>query len=64
MNADEHRFFGTLKKKPITDGYEGMRVLKVLNESQFSLDENGRKIYLGESPDLSITGTVKREAHL
>ena len=35
-------------KKPLTDGYEGMRVLKVLNASQLSLDENGRKISLIE----------------
>lgn len=39
--------------QPLTDGYEGMRVLKVLNASQLSLDENGRKINLGESPDPS-----------
>jgi UDP-2-acetamido-3-amino-2,3-dideoxy-glucuronate N-acetyltransferase len=41
-------------KQPLTDGYEGMRVLKVLNASQLSLDENGRKIYLGERPEPSI----------
>jgi len=40
-------------EKPLTDGYEGMRALKVLNASQLSLDENGRKIYLGESPETS-----------
>ncbi|MBW2119030.1 MAG: oxidoreductase, partial [Deltaproteobacteria bacterium] len=40
-------------EKPITDGYEGMRVLKVLNAAQLSLDENGRKIYLGETPETS-----------
>jgi UDP-2-acetamido-3-amino-2,3-dideoxy-glucuronate N-acetyltransferase len=40
-------------KKPLTDGYEGMRVLKVLNASQLSLDQNGRKINLFETPDPS-----------
>jgi UDP-2-acetamido-3-amino-2,3-dideoxy-glucuronate N-acetyltransferase len=31
-------------KKAITDGREGLRVLRILNASQRSLDENGRKI--------------------
>ena len=31
---------------PQTDGQEGLRVLRVLNASQRSLDENGKKIYL------------------
>ena len=35
-------------RRPITDGFEGLRVLKVLNASQRSLNENGRKILLGE----------------
>lgn len=32
--------------KPATDGNEGLRVLKVLNASQESLDQKGKKIYL------------------
>jgi UDP-2-acetamido-3-amino-2,3-dideoxy-glucuronate N-acetyltransferase len=31
---------------PCTDGQEGLRVLRILNASQRSLDENGRKIHL------------------
>ena len=30
---------------PLTDGLEGLRVLKILNASQASLDENGRKVF-------------------
>lgn len=33
-------------KQPLTDGREGLKVLKILNASQRSLDENGRKIAL------------------
>ena len=33
-------------QQPLTDGKEGLRVLKILNASQRSLDENGRKIQL------------------
>ena len=40
-------------KKPITDGREGLRVLKILKASQRSLDEEGRKIYLEEKDDKS-----------
>lgn len=35
-------------KKPPTDGREGLRVLRVLNASQRSLDSNGQRIYLEE----------------
>ena len=34
--------------KPFTDGDEGLRVLKILNASQASLDGNGSKVYLGQ----------------
>jgi len=37
-------------EQPITDGREGVRVLKVLNASQRSLDQNGKTIYLSK-PD-------------
>ena len=37
--------------KPITDGREGLRVLKILKASQRSLDGEGRKIYLGTEDD-------------
>jgi len=35
---------------PVTDGREGLKVLEVLNASQRSLDENGRRIDLGGKP--------------
>jgi UDP-2-acetamido-3-amino-2,3-dideoxy-glucuronate N-acetyltransferase len=34
-------------RRPVTDGREGLQVLKILNAGQASLNENGRKIYLG-----------------
>ncbi len=41
-------------KRPRTDGVEGLRVLKVLNASQQSLDEQGTKVCLSHSaPKLS-----------
>ncbi len=49
-------------KRPLTDGNEGLRVLRVLNASQLSLDENGRKIYLGESPDPSQSTIDNQQA--
>jgi len=33
-------------KQPLTDGREGLRVLRILKASQQSLDQNGKKIYL------------------
>jgi predicted dehydrogenase len=36
-------------KEPLTDGEEGLRVLKVLNASQNSLNEDGQKIVLQSS---------------
>jgi UDP-2-acetamido-3-amino-2,3-dideoxy-glucuronate N-acetyltransferase len=35
-----------LNRRPITDGHEGLRVLKILNASQRSLDLHGQKIIL------------------
>ena len=44
-------------KQPITDGHEGLRVLKILNCSQKSLNENGNKIYIQDMTDMSqMTG--------
>ena len=39
---------------PITDGQEGIRVLKILNASQASLNDNGRKIILGSAADTNL----------
>ena len=41
-------------RRPITDGYEGLRVLKILNGSQQSLDSHGRKVDLTVSADRSV----------
>ena len=38
-------------RQPITDGSEGLRVLRVLNASQESLNSDGRKINLSEKKD-------------
>jgi len=37
--------------QPVTDGHEGLRVLKILNASQHSLDNGGGKISLSESDE-------------
>ncbi|MDB4442199.1 Gfo/Idh/MocA family oxidoreductase [bacterium] len=43
-------------KKPLTDGEEGLRVLRILNASQASLNDNGRMISLGVTSDkLQVT---------
>jgi UDP-2-acetamido-3-amino-2,3-dideoxy-glucuronate N-acetyltransferase len=39
------------RKQPVTDGQEGLRVLKILNASQRSLDAHGGKILLQPVPD-------------
>ena len=44
--------------KPITDGHEGLKVLKILNASQASLNDNGRMITLGvNSNESQVTGS-------
>ncbi|MBW1958884.1 MAG: Gfo/Idh/MocA family oxidoreductase [Deltaproteobacteria bacterium] len=35
------------KQQPRTDGQEGLRVLKILQASQASLDDNGSNVYIG-----------------
>ena len=49
----------TKNAQPITDGHEGLRVLKILNASQASLNDNGRIIKLGFGADteLNAAGT-------
>jgi UDP-2-acetamido-3-amino-2,3-dideoxy-glucuronate N-acetyltransferase len=39
--------------KPVTDGQEGLSVLKILNSSQVSLNEHGRKIILDDGDHLT-----------
>ena len=45
--------------QPITDGHEGLRVLKILNASQRSLDSHGSKIYL--LPSAENTSAISQE---
>lgn len=41
--------------RPLTDGAEGLRVLRILNASQRSLDAGGAKIALGEQKTETLT---------
>jgi UDP-2-acetamido-3-amino-2,3-dideoxy-glucuronate N-acetyltransferase len=45
-------------KQPITDGREGLKVLKILNASQRSLDQGGQKVGLAAYPASSIQHPV------
>jgi len=47
-------------KQPITDGHEGLKVLKILNASQRSLDLNGDKILLDDSAPSQVTENEAR----
>jgi UDP-2-acetamido-3-amino-2,3-dideoxy-glucuronate N-acetyltransferase len=40
--------------RPLTDGHEGLRVLRVLNAAQRSLDSNGCKVKLSDEGSLSL----------
>jgi len=46
--------------RPATDGLEGLQVLRILNASQRSLDEQGRRVHLKE-PHPPVTG-IQRPA--
>ena len=46
-------------RRPITDGHEGLRVLKILNASQASLDHHGQKIDLGAAMDPGIDASAQ-----
>jgi UDP-2-acetamido-3-amino-2,3-dideoxy-glucuronate N-acetyltransferase len=46
----------TSGENPRTDGQEGLRVLRVLNASQHSLDNNGCKVFLKEEDNSSSLG--------
>lgn len=48
-------------KAPVTDGHEGLRVLRVLERSQQSLDDNYRKV--DEKRNAFDSGTVDYYAH-
>jgi len=52
--------------QPRTDGREGLKVLEILNASQASLNDHGRKIILGEAPGLesgSSPGNSRAAGH-
>jgi len=51
-------------KQPLTDGREGLKVLKILNASQRSLDENGRKIPLDAPKTFKDSSLVTRHPSL
>ena len=44
-------------ERPVTDGSEGLRVLRILNAAQRSIDNNGVKINLADTPDTRPDGT-------
>ena len=48
LKEECRHFLGCIenKQQPRTDGQEGLRVLKILQASQTSLDENGRNIFI------------------
>ena len=53
--------------QPITDGHEGLKVLKILNASQVSLNDNGRIIKLTPGADTDLVaeaaGTTASDVH-
>ena len=51
--------------QPITDGHEGLKVLKILNASQASLNDDGRRIKLGlgvDAVDAGLDATINSTA--
>ncbi|UCE52907.1 MAG: Gfo/Idh/MocA family oxidoreductase [Desulfobacterales bacterium] len=48
----------SMSTPPLTDGNEGLRVLKILNASQLSLNNNGSKILLGETDNIQAISKV------
>jgi UDP-2-acetamido-3-amino-2,3-dideoxy-glucuronate N-acetyltransferase len=51
-------------RRPLTDGNEGLRVLRVLNASQKSLDNNGRKINLEGNHSIAPSRPLKKKPDL
>ena len=48
--------------QPLTDGNEGLRVLKILNASQRSLNENGSKINLSQEKSIDVSINLRESA--
>lgn len=70
LRAECQHFLECIKNKqqPRTDGQEGLRVLKILQASQASLDDNGCNIHIGshlkkkkESMPSAIVDAVKKD---
>jgi UDP-2-acetamido-3-amino-2,3-dideoxy-glucuronate N-acetyltransferase len=51
----------TTGEQPITDGNEGLRVLRVLKASQRSLDLKGKSVQLNSGPGIGSDRTASRE---
>jgi predicted dehydrogenase/acetyltransferase-like isoleucine patch superfamily enzyme len=60
LAAECRHFLGCIQKghKPLTDGQEGLTVLKILRRSQRSIDANGIKIRLTQRPDGYATSSA------
>jgi acetyltransferase-like isoleucine patch superfamily enzyme len=61
LRQECQHFLDSLSKgiPPLTDGHEGLRVLKILNASQLSLNNHGSKIILGQSDSIqAISKTI------
>jgi len=50
------------RKAPLTDGEEGLRVLRILEACQSSLEEGGKRIQLGEKRELEVKGDIAARA--
>ena len=50
--------------RPVTDGREGLRVLRVLNAAQRSLDGNGLKVEINESTRTDAHTTVNKDVFI
>ena len=51
-------------ERPVTDGREGLRVLRVLNAAQRSLDGNGLKVEINESARTDAHTTVNKDVFI
>ena len=56
LRQECRHFIGCMSNgtQPITDGQEGLKVLKILNASQASLNDNGRIVKLGSGAETSL----------
>jgi len=52
------------KERPKTDGYEGLRVLQILNACQESLNNGGHNVYLAQSSKLKAERKLQKQSSL